>query len=669
MKHIRLNKNDGLATLTFDRADSSANIFDSDALEEFISVLESIHNDVSIKSLQITSAKPTIFIAGADIKKLAHATPGELASLIDLGHTAFSLLQSLPIPTLASIHGACLGGGYELALACDWRIASDAGCTKIGLPETQLGILPAWGGCTRLPRLLGLSDALPIILGGKSYNADSAKRKGMIDDVVHQSHLEKFARKYLAQGKRELSSHALQHNPAATRIIEAAARKDLIKRTHGNYPALLKALEVMCHSVYHEPEIGFRKERDAIIELVLKPETAHLINLFLQREKAKKLTVAEIQPNTLKRPVVIGSGVMGCGIAYWLSTRGYQVLLLDISNEALRKGLRALEKQFKTAVDRHIMSETQARAGIDRIHLSVDPVPLHNRDLVIEAAVENLSIKQKIFADLSNRCADDCILATNTSALPIHELAQMVKNPSRLVGLHFFNPVPRMPLVEIVRSESTSDQTLADTLHFVQKIAKTPVIVKDSPGFLVNRILLPYLLEAFCRFIDGVAPERIDQAMLKFGMPMGPLRLLDEVGLDVAKEVAATLVAAFPDRMAIPPMMDAMITDGFLGRKSGMGFYNYDNGKTGPNPYALALRSPENSENRVASDKIAQHLAQLMSKEAALCLDEGIAESPAEIDLAMVMGTGYAPFRGGPLHFSDDQRLALPCFYQKIISS
>lgn len=665
MNHLRLTHDQGAATLTFDRVDSSANIFDNEALEELIATLNKIKGDVSIKSLQITSAKPTIFIAGADIKSLAYATPGELAALIDLGHEAFTLLESLSIPTVACIHGACLGGGYELALACDWRIASDAPCTKIGLPETQLGILPAWGGSTRLPRLIGLTDALPLVLAGKTLSAAAAKHKGLIDDVVHAAHLEEFAEKYIQKGKREPESYTLQHNSAATRLIEATARKDLMKRTRGHYPAPIKAMEVMCHSVYHEPAVGFRKERDAIIELVSKPETARLIDLFLQKEKSKKLKIADTTPRELKRPVVIGSGVMGCGIAYWLSTRGYSVLLQDINDQALAKGMRAIEQQYATAVKRRIMNATEAQAGIDRIHATTTAVPLHNRDLVIEAAVEEIEIKKKIFADLSNRCSEECILATNTSALPIHELAEVVQNPARIVGLHFFNPVPRMPLIEVVRAPTTSDQTLADAVRFVQAIGKSPVVVKDAPGFLVNRILLPYLLEAFCRFSDGITPKRIDEAMLDFGMPMGPLRLLDEIGLDVGKHVAETLVAAFPNRMAIPPLMDAMIKKGLLGRKVGKGFYSYDDDTPEPNPEALLLRPSEDTEHPADMSEVAEQLAHLMSKEAALCLDEGIAESPADIDFAMVMGTGYAPFRGGPLHYSDDQRLASPCFYQK----
>lgn len=662
MNALKLDINYGRATITFDRPGSSANIFDHAVLQEFVEGLNTIRSDVSVDSLQIDSAKPSIFLAGADIKSLSRATPGELAALIDLGHEAFSILEHLEIPTVALIHGACAGGGYELALACDWRIASDADCTKIGLPETQLGILPAWGGSTRLPRLMGLSESIPIILSGKLHSARAALHKGMVDEVVHSSHFPKFADQFLNRGKRQLKPHPVQHNAAAAHVIEATARKKLLERTRGLYPAPLKALEVMCQSVYHEPEYGFRKERDAIIELVSQPETTRLIELFLQREKARKSTPHTQNVVELKQPVVIGAGVMGSGIAYWLSARGYNVLMQDVSHEALTHGIHLIDRQYNDAVRHHILNEHDAQLGMDRIHSSIDSFPLTNHDLVIEAAVEDLEIKKHIFTELGKRTKEDCILATNTSALPIKELASTVPNPGRIVGLHFFNPVARMQLIEVVRADYTSEETLAKAVRFVQAIGKLPVVVQDAPGFLVNRILVPYLLEACQLFASGISPETIDEAMLDFGMPMGPLRLLDEVGLDIGQHVAETLVTAFPDRMRIPPLMQGMLDAGFLGKKCGKGFYSYENGKTEVNPQALALCE---SSAEATPNEIAQNLAMILSNEAVLCLEEGIAESAEVIDFAMVMGTGYAPFRGGPLHYLDSLKVHPTSFFKR----
>ncbi len=661
MKHLKLIQSNELAILSLDRKDSSANIFDAEALKELYSTLKTIKEDTSLEGLILRSAKPTIFVAGADIKSLAKASPGELASLIDLGHETFQLLEDLKIPTVAAIHGACLGGGYEMALACDWRIASDASCTKIGLPETQLGILPAWGGCTRLPRLIGLTHALPLILEGKMLSAAGAKSKGLVDTVVPKELLEDVAQSFLKRGKRETIAHPLLHNPASARLIEAQARKTLMKLTRGLYPAPLKALEVVCESVHHSAAVSFQKEREAIIDLSSQPETSRLVELFLLREKAKKLTVPGVKARELHNPVIIGSGVMGAGIAYWLSTRGYVVLLQDINDEALAKGMASIGHRYAEAVKRHIMRKSEARNNFDHIHGNSSRVPLVNRDLVIEAAVEDLEVKKQIFADLSARCPEDCILATNTSALPIHELAEVVTNPARILGLHFFNPVHRMPLVEVVRAPSTSPETLASGIRFVQQIGKVPVVVKDSPGFLVNRILVPYLLEACKLFADGVDPERIDEAMLDFGMPMGPLRLLDEIGLDVGRHVAETLAAAFPDRLQLPPLLEEMVESGLIGRKAGRGFYRYNGDKPTINPEAIRFREP--LEAQPEAESIAAPLVQLMSDEAARCLDEEIVDSPEDIDFAMVLGTGYAPFRGGPLRHADATHMMHPDFY------
>lgn len=656
--NIRLEMEDNLAVLTFDRREARANLLDRPTLEELRLRLNQVAG-VSAKALLIRSAKPGIFIAGADIKSLESSMPGELASLIELGHSVFSQLAEMEIPTIAAIHGACLGGGYELALACDWRVASKDPSTKIGLPETQLGILPAWGGTTRLPRLLGLPAALPILLGGKVLSTEAAKHKGMIDDVVVKEQLEDYCRKFLKRGKRPSQPHHWSHNSVSSKLVERKAMQDLMKTTRGNYPALMRALKLACHSVHQSEAKSFRQEEEAIIELVSQPETERLMELFFLHERARKLKLPDVAPHPLKHPAIVGAGVMGSGIAYWLSTRGYELLIQDVSHNALASGLIRIERLYAHAVRKHVISKSAAKNGYDRIMTAHQPVPMRYHDIIIEAASEDLKIKQRIFADLSKRCTPEAILATNTSALPIRHLADHVVHPERLIGIHFFNPVHRMKLVEVVRTESTSEQTLADAIAFVQQIGKTPVVVKDAPGFLVNRILLPYLVEAGQLFDCGLSCQEIDEAMLDFGMPMGPLRLLDEVGLDVAAHVAATLAEAFPDRMSVPPLLDRMIQRGLLGRKSGKGFYTYSGQLAEPNPDAAKLAWGKSEPH----EDIASHLAYLMSEEAARCLDEGIVDCPSDVDFAMVLGTGYAPFRGGPLHYSDDLHLISPEFY------
>ena len=645
MNHLHFQLCGPYGILTFDRENSSANLFDRPSLVELCDELDALSAHPELAGLLIRSAKPSIFIAGADLKILSEAQGDELRDLIELGQATFQKLAKLPYPTVAAIHGACVGGGYELALACDWRVASDAPVTKIGLPETNLGILPAWGGTTRLPRLIGLPAALPLILGGKILSAGAAKAKGLVDAVVPRENLETLALSYLKKGKRPAKARFHLHNPVIAPLIAAKAKRDLNAKTRGLYPGPEAALEVAAKSCHGPVEAGFQREKEAILRLAVRPETRQLLRLFFLQERAKKHRVVTAEPRPIGRCAVIGSGVMGAGIAYWLSTRGHEVILRDLDDGALARGMKAISKNYDEARKRRVFTAVEAVRGMDRIRPSAVPVPLDRCDLVIEAAVERLDIKKQVFADLSARTRPDTILATNTSALPIHELAASISNPERLVGLHFFNPVHRMQLVEVVRTPLTSDETLATAVAFVRSIGKLPVVVRDSPGFLVNRILMPYLVEAAQIFEGGGDPEVIDKAMLDFGMPMGPLRLLDEVGLDVAAHVARTLAGAFPDRMSVPELLETLLAGGHAGRKSGSGFYLYDGHRTTPNAVALALRTGDTP----APADVAAHLALAMSHEARLCLEEGVAETADDIDLAMVLGTGYAPFRGGPL--------------------
>lgn len=650
MPNLKLTTRDGIAMITFDREGSAANLFDRATLEELDGLLSGIAADASLKGLLIRSAKPSIFIAGADLKVLFTAQGEELKSLIEHGQNTFNRLEDLKVPTVAAIHGACVGGGLELALACDWRIASDSKKTKIGLPETQLGILPAWGGSTRLPKLLGLPTALPLILSGKLLAAKAAKHKGVVDAVVPEEHLEVFALGWIQKGKRRLAKRWALHNPLSVAIIRKKARDSLFAKTRGLYPGPAAALEVVTSAVSRSRADSLRAERDEILRLAPLPATAQLMRLFFLQERAKKHRHVTAEPRKIERTAVIGAGVMGSGIAYWLSTRGLPVVLRDVSPQAIAAGLKGIGKLYREATDRRVLTPTESARGLDRIHASSVPVPLDRCDLVIEAAVEELEIKKKIFADLSRRVSPETLLATNTSALPVHELGAVIDRPERLLGLHFFNPVHRMQLVEVVRAPSTSDETLATGVAFVRSIGKLPVVVKDSPGFLVNRILMPYLVEAARLFEQGADPEALDKEMLDFGMPMGPLRLLDEVGLDVAVHVARTLAAAFPGRMQVPEMAVKLVEKGHLGRKSGKGFYRYEGHRSSPDPEALALRSGSTPLPAGTRD----HLAGLMTAEAERCLAEGVAEHADDIDLAMVLGTGYAPFRGGPMQFKKE---------------
>ena len=650
----RTVREDGICVLTFDRPGSAANIFDVRALTELGEELDFVERAMSLKGVVFISAKKSIFVAGADLKSMSEATPDQIRTMIELGQTVFNRIAALPIPTAAAIHGAAVGGGCEIALACDYRVASPDRTTKIGLPETQIGLLPAWGGSTRLPRLIGLPRALDIILAGKSLAAKRALQCGLVDELAPAEYLLKAAVNKISQGKPQRKSHALMNNALVARFIAARVRPQLQRKTRGHYPAVTKALEVVTRGISRSVPDSLARERDGILELVQGEVCRNLIRIFLLQERAKKLTVLRSDTKTIARTAVIGAGVMGAGIAQWISARQTPVILRDISVEQVAKGMSTIGKLYRDGTKRQVFTPLEARQGLDRVTPAPTEVPLRNIDLVVEAAVEQLDLKKKIFARLAELASDETILATNTSALSVSEIAATVHRPERVVGLHFFNPVHRMQLVEIVAAKQTAPEVLQRTLQFVQRIGKLPVVVQDSPGFVVNRILMPYLIEAGNLFEAGASITDLDEAMLDFGMPMGPMRLLDEVGTDVSLHVAQTLAVAFGDRLKIPAHLREMIKAGLLGRKNGCGYYRHEKSKreARPNPGVAAYVNNEQAR-MLSRDELRERMVLLMVNEAARCVEERIVNEPADVDFAMIMGTGFAPFRGGPLRHAD----------------
>ena len=644
----------GIAFLTFDRPASAANIFDQATFEQLNILLDQVENDSSVRGLVIVSAKPKIFIAGADLTGFSKdPSPDILAKTIDQGQRTFERIANLKFPTVAAIQGVALGGGLEIALACDYRIASLDPATKVGLPETNLGIIPAWGGCTRLPRLVGLPVALDMILSGKQYPTRHAQKLGLVDDSTHRQRLEGLATKKIvdSQGrKRQTKTYLANLSPLAA-IIADRAKKKTLEKTRGHYPAPLKALEVVVNGLKSPTAVSFENEKKALIELTKGEIAQNLIRVFFLQERAKKLTVGDLKPEVKpKRVLVVGAGLMGSGIAQWLSARGLNVVLKDIGPEPLGKGLQAIDRVYRDAVKRRILSEVDAQAGFDRILPIYEDVPLTNVDLAIEAAVEKLDLKKQIFSQLEPKIPNTLLIASNTSGLSIDAISEGLAHPEKVVGVHFFNPVHRMQLVEVVRGSRTSETVVAMAIQFVKSIGKLPVLVKDSPGFLVNRILLPYLVEAIRIFSEGHSVESIDRAVLDFGMPMGPLRLNDEVGLDVSQHVGADLAARVPHLPPLNNVLPRMVQKGWLGRKSGAGFYVYRDQSETPNP---ELKEFQPSIAPSSADQITDRLIFIMVNEAARVLEEKVVTDPADVDFGMIMGTGWAPFRGGPLKFAD----------------
>lgn len=645
-----------ITVLTFDRPESSANIFDQATFDELNEQLDSLSQDSSVRGLIIRSAKPKIFIAGADLHGFTKELTGEkLSFLIEQGQKTFDRIAALPFPTVAAIHGVALGGGFEVALACDYRIASLDSATKLGLPETMLGILPAWGGSTRLPRLIGLSAALEAILSGKQYSAKEAKKLGMVDEIAYPERLLGLAARLIGsnQGKKRKLRLQLTNRPPISTFIATQAQKKVLAKTRGHYPAPLKALEVVVAGATVPHAQSLENERRAVIELASGEISQNLITVFFLQERSKKVSVKSDQPiGKIGKVLVVGAGLMGSGIAQWLSARGLRVVLKDIGPEPLGKGLQSIHKIYRDAVKRRIFSETEAQAGLDRIVPTYEDIPLREVDLVIEAAVEKLELKQQIFRKTADQVPNCQALASNTSALSIDAIANGLLDPTKVVGIHFFNPVHRMQLVEVVQGTNTSAQTMATAVQFVKSIGKLPVLVKDSPGFLVNRILLPYMMEAFNLFAEGYRLETIDGLMLDFGMPMGPLRLTDEVGLDVSLHVGSDLARRIQNLPPLHNTVERMIAQGWLGRKSGKGFYDYSAGAERQNPEIHAYQ-PETEPTGADDTILRDRLVLVMVNEAARCLAEKVVSDPADVDFAMIMGTGWAPFRGGPLRYAD----------------
>ena len=651
---------DGICILTFDRPESGANVFDAATMTDLSEHLDFVESESSIRGLIVTSAKKAIFVAGADLKTLLRqAENGELREFIAEGQRVFNRLAELKIPTCAAIHGASAGGGYEVALACDWRVASNDPSTRIGLPETTLGLVPAWGGCVRLARLIGAPRAAEVISKGKLYPAAEALSFGLIDEAVAREQLLDAARRKVGEGKRK---HAA---PPSKEPAPLPAKQK------GGNPAPARAIEIINAGLSGTMDQALALELDAIVELGETESTRNLIRNFFLAEKYKRGT-SKASADKIIHAAVIGAGVMGAGIAQWLSARGVTVILRDVGREQLDHGLASIEKIYADAVKRGLLTDEIAKEGRARIVASTAPVEMRAVQIVIEAASEKLEIKKQIFRELGTKVKANAILATNTSALPISELATETGSTDRVVGLHFFNPVSRMKLIEVVIGDGTSAETKERSLGFARQIGKVPVVVRDRPGFLVNRVLFPYLLDAAELFEAGTDAAEIDEALLKWGMPMGPLRLIDEIGVDVTIDIAQTLEKAFGRRDHAAAVLDWLRENKMLGRKSGAGFYRYEGKTQTPNEPLMKWRralhgEPEGDSGPVipvggtrdphlefGPEELAQRLVFLMVNEAARCLEEGVVESPADADYGMILGTGFPAYRGGPLRFAED---------------
>ncbi|MEP6994322.1 MAG: 3-hydroxyacyl-CoA dehydrogenase NAD-binding domain-containing protein [Acidobacteriota bacterium] len=659
---------DGLAVLTFDLAGEKVNKFSAAVVAELADVLVRLTREARIRALLVRSGKPDVFIAGADVKEFLNVKTEDVRMMVERVQALFEQLAHLPYPTVAAINGACLGGGTELALACDYRLMSDSKKAQIGLPEVRLGIFPAWGGSTRLPRIIGLPAALDLILTGKSLDARRARKVGLVDEavpaVIFDAWCRRFARSKLGtpkpptrRGRAPMARRLLEATPLGRRLILAKARKGVLSQTGGHYPAPLAALDAIEEGFGKPIAVGLEAEARHVIPIFGGEVQRNLLAIFFATEEIKKETGSDdpsLRPREVERVGVLGAGVMGGGIAQLAADKGLPARMKDIEPNALAHGYAAAAAIWKDAVRKRRLTPREMARKMDLVSGTLDYSGFARCDVTIEAVVEKLAVKRAVLKEWEAAVPPTAIFASNTSTLPITEIAIGAVEPGRVVGMHFFNPVHRMPLVEVIRAERTSDETVSTIFALAKTLGKTPVVVKDAPGFLVNRILAPYLSEAVRLVLDGCRIEDVDAAMTRFGMPVGPLALLDDVGLDVAAKGGEVLQAAFPDRLTMGGE-EALAASGRLGRKNGKGFYDYAGSKRiAPSPRAYEiLRVKPSSTSPLPAEVIQSRLLLPMINEAAFCLEDHIVREPAKLDLAMIFGTGFPPFRGGLLRYAD----------------
>lgn len=672
--HERLEN--GTLMVTIDRQGEPVNSLSREALEELARLLEYVRTEPEIRAVIFQSGKPGNFIAGADVKEISGIqSADEAKGFSELGHQVFRELETMIRPTVAVIDGACLGGGLEFALACNYRIASDGPKTLIGLPEVNLGLIPGWGGTVRLPEQIGFLNALPLMLTGRMLNGHQARSQGIVHDVVPAEALPSVAHKivktHLASQSREETIRQLFRKRGggfvrwvtglspAKKLALRRAEKEVGKKTRGNYPAPLKLIEALRKAAEGGREAGFRAESKAVADLAKHPVTRELIRLFFLQEQHKKppeSITGTVPPDSVQNAAVIGAGAMGAGIALLWARKNVWVRLKDIQPEFLASGMRSIQKILTGERKKKRLTPLQESRIWEHLSPTLEYAGLGNAQIVLEAIVEDLAIKQQMFQEVAKQTSETTVLATNTSSLKVADIAAAVPHPERVVGVHFFNPPGQMPLVEIVRTPRTSPAALATAVAAVQKLGKTLVVVGDCTGFVVNRLLAPYMNEAGWLLSELRSAAPIEQAAIDFGMPMGPLALIDLVGVDVAAHVARNMEDSYGSRMQPAPIWDVLIR--LKGQHKGKKPFKLMHGKKLNRAVAKALE--ENPRMKAAADEdpisetvIINRLIYPIINEATRCLAEGVVERPEDIDVAMVFGTGFAPFRGGPLRFAE----------------
>jgi 3-hydroxyacyl-CoA dehydrogenase/enoyl-CoA hydratase/3-hydroxybutyryl-CoA epimerase len=658
--HVRL---DNVAVVTIDAPGEKMNTLKAEFGAEVRAILKQVRENKALRGLVFISAKPDNFIAGADINMIASAPNAQAAEdLARQGQQIMAEIHALSIPAIAAIHGACLGGGLELALACHGRVCTDDTKTVLGLPEVQLGLLPGSGGTQRLPRLVGVSTALEMILTGKQLRPRQALKAGLVDEIVPHSILLEAAVALALKGRpasrRLPMRERVLAGPLGRTLLFSMVGKKTEQKTKGNYPAAKRILEVIETGLTQGSSSGYAAEAKAFGELAMSRESQALRSIFFASTDLKKDPGSDAPPAPLKTIGVLGGGLMGGGIAYVCASKGkWPVRIKDINPKGINHALQYSWQQLDNKVRRRHIKASERDKTMALIGGTTDYRGFRNRDVVIEAVFEDLALKQQMVAEVETHCAPHTIFASNTSSLPIGDIAAQAARPEQVIGLHFFSPVEKMPLVEVIPHATTSPQTVATIVRLAKQQGKTPIVVADKAGFYVNRILAPYINEAMRLLTEGEKVEHIDEALVKFGFPVGPIQLLDEVGIDTGTKIIPVLESAYGERFSAPAnIVAAILNDDRKGRKNGRGFYLYGakgrKSKKQVDPAVYGLIHA-NGQSKLSAAQCAERCVMMMLNEAARCFDERVIKNARDGDIGAVFGIGFPPFLGGPFRYMD----------------
>lgn len=678
-----------LWALTFDLVGEKVNKLNRKVMRDFetrLGELEAMGQKGEVDAVVLLSGKLGGFIAGADIEMIQTVKAEEEAfELSRSGHKLMDRWEDLPFPTVAAVDGAALGGGFEFALSCSAIVMSNNPGARVGLPEVMLGLIPGMGGCIRLPRKVGLAPALDLILTGKTLTGERAFKAGIASACLPKENYNESVFRWIKSNLSALKEKKslgkapklggmggvmgglMEGNSMGRKLILKKARETVLSKTKGHYPAPLEALDVIQSAgiYYQMPWDPMARDQAMTCEakgfgkMTQTDVSKNLIRIFFMTELNKKSRGLSAASTALAKEVssaaVLGAGVMGGGVAQLFAAKNIPIRMKDLNTQALSLGITQASKIFKKETQKKKLTEREVLQKLNMIAPVLDFSGFRSVNLVIEAVVENIDIKKKVFQELEGQVKEDCVIASNTSSLSVSEMQSVFKRPERFVGMHFFNPVHKMPLIEVIRGEKTSDEAITTVYRLSQRLGKTPIVVKDAPGFLVNRLLMPYLNEATWLLADGASILEIDEVLLEFGMPMGPMELIDEVGVDVGDKVAHILHASFGDRVLPAPFHSKVVEAKRLGKKTGKGLYVYeDGGKTKifePSIYEILGVHPK--PRSVSKEEILERCLLPMINEASRCLAENVVSNPGEVDLGMIMGTGFPPFRGGLLRYAD----------------